>query len=262
MSVLSELDGMILRITSNPPLVTKGSELTYEEWDERIIEIYNVFQSVVSGVNVTAYDNSKSYDMFSTDIRDRYASYDSRIWEATYTGSPSGFSGQTPEEGIYWTQVTLAEMLPNILELARFAENIDTGLDSAPIYQTEWQSFTAQDLNSNPVDITGLEAAGSGKAVVPMAVYFSLDAGGTAYDFGAKGIYLIYSTDTSTDIVTAGRQSSINSASDITNISNTMQSDADLIENDKIQLYADADATQGDGTYYVKVLYQIIDTPF
>lgn len=123
MSVLSDLDDLILRSKSHPPLSTKGSELTYGEWDDQSILVYDAVQSIVSGSNVTAYDAGKTYDMFSTDVRDQYAGYDGRIWKASYVGSPSTFSGQTPEEGIYWTQVTLAEMIPNILTLIRNSEN-------------------------------------------------------------------------------------------------------------------------------------------
>jgi hypothetical protein len=150
-------------------------------------------------------------------------------------------------------------MLPNILELARFAENIETGLETTAIFETAWQSFTNQDLNSNPVDITGLEAAGAGTAVVPVAVYFSLDAGATTYDFGVGGISLIYSGATS-PIVNIS-QSAINSASDVHGVYK-VQDTAAIDANTKMQLYSLADATQGDGTYYVKVLYKIITLPF
>lgn len=121
MSILSELDDLILRSVSHPPLTTKGSELTYTEWDTHVTAIYDAIQSIVSGQGVTAYDAGRTYDMFSTDIYDQYAGYDSRIWKASYVGSPSGFSGQTPSESIYWTQVTLAELIPDVLKMVDVA---------------------------------------------------------------------------------------------------------------------------------------------
>lgn len=117
MSILSTLDSLILRDTSHPPLTNKGSELTYAEWDARTIGFYDAIQSIVSGQGVTAYDAGATYDMFSTSIYEQFASYDGRIWKAVYTGSPSSFSGQTPSESIYWTQVTLAEVFPDVLKI-------------------------------------------------------------------------------------------------------------------------------------------------
>lgn len=121
MSSFSELDGMILRDTNNPPLTNKGSELTYGEFDGNFVELYNVVQDIVSGENVTAYDNAATYDAYSTDVYEQFASYNNRIWKAVYAGSPSSFSGVTPAEGPYWTQVSLAQMLPNIMALAEYA---------------------------------------------------------------------------------------------------------------------------------------------
>lgn len=115
MSILGDLDDLILRETANPPLVTKGAELTYAEMDTRIIGFYDAVQSIVSGVNVTAYDAGATYDQYDTDIYKRFAGYNSRIWKAIYNGSPSIFSGQTPAEGVYWTQVSFAEMFQDPL---------------------------------------------------------------------------------------------------------------------------------------------------
>lgn len=117
MSVLSELENMVLRALVHPPLPTKNAELSYVEQDTRIAAIYDAVQSIVSGQGVTAYDAGATYDMFSTSIYEQFASYDGRIWKAVYTGSPSSFSGQTPSESIYWTQVTLAEVFPDVLKM-------------------------------------------------------------------------------------------------------------------------------------------------
>ena len=118
MSILGDLDSLILRDTSHPPLTNKGSELTYAEMDARIIGFYDAVQSIVSGANVTSYNAATTYDDSSDDIYKRFAGYGSRIWKAIGT-----FTGQTPAEGIYWTQVTLAELLPDVLKVAESAES-------------------------------------------------------------------------------------------------------------------------------------------
>jgi hypothetical protein len=110
MSILSDLDSLVLRSAVHPPLSTKNAELTYAEWDAHVTRVYDAIQSIVSGANVTAYDAATVYDASSDNIYLKYAGYDSRAWQAIGT-----FSGQTPTEGIYWTQVTLAELMPDVL---------------------------------------------------------------------------------------------------------------------------------------------------
>jgi hypothetical protein len=117
MSILSDLDTLVLRQTSHPPLITKGAELTYAEMDARATAMYDAIQSIVSGANVTAYDAGATYDQYDPDIYKRFAGYNGRIWKAIYSGSPSTFTGETPSESVYWTQVTLAEMIPDVLGL-------------------------------------------------------------------------------------------------------------------------------------------------
>ena len=148
MSILSTLDDLILRSVSHPPLTTKGSELTYAEWDAHVTDIYDAIQSIVSGVNVTAYDAGTTYDLYDTDIRNRYASYNSRIWQAAYVGSPSTFSGQTPAEGVYWTQVTLAEMLPDVMKVAEMSDSNGVVVKTATLSLS-----SAQILASNTTPI-------------------------------------------------------------------------------------------------------------
>jgi len=127
MSALSELDALILRDTVHPPLTTKNSELTFAEWDAHVTTMYDAIQSIVSGDNVTPYNPLTVYDSASTDVYLRFAGYNARIWEAIGT-----FSDQTPEEGIYWRQISLSELLPNVLRLVDVAEGAcDCTLDNA-----------------------------------------------------------------------------------------------------------------------------------
>ena len=215
-STFSELDGSILRDTSNPPLIDKGSELTYSEFDGNFVKQCNAIQSIVDGSNVEAYDPAATYDQYSTDVYEQYCGYDSRIWKATYNGSPSSFTGQTPAEGSYWTQVSLAQLLPNIMAVADFALQTNARRGCCPQFCTAWQSFTNKDLNSNPVDIIGLEAPGAGKIIVPKFVMFALNAGGTAYDYPVMArLFLAYSTTPTIQATGDITHMQINSATDI-----------------------------------------------
>ena len=261
-STFSELDGSILRDTSNPPLIDKGSELTYAEFDGNFVKQYNAIQDIVSGANVEAYDAGATYDAYSTDVYEQYCGYDSRIWKATYNGSPSSFSGQTPAEGSYWTQVSLAQLLPNIMSLAELAYATNARRGMCAQYCTEWQAFTQQNIFTAPVDITGLPTPGAGKVIVLKYIMYALDAGGTAYDFGAMtAMKLAFSTTPSLPLATIA-QAYTNSATDILRYYSIIDGGLALVANDKIVLTAGADATQGNGTYYLKFIYQIEDAPF
>jgi len=116
MSALSELDALILREAVHPPLITKNAELTFAEWDAHVTAMYDAIQSIVSGDNVTPYNPLTVYNAASTDVYLKFAGYDSRIWEAIGT-----FSDVTPTEGVNWTQVTMSELLPDVLKLAQIS---------------------------------------------------------------------------------------------------------------------------------------------
>jgi len=182
MSIFSDLDSMVLRSVSNPPLSTKGSNLTYAELDNHAVRLYDAVQSIVSGENVTAYDAGTVYDMFDTDIRKRFASYNSRIWKAAYVGSPSTFSGQTPEEGIYWEQVTLAQLMPNILRLANFAENLKDGNNPSSTICSHVKLIPSADVLTSYATPINLDVPRlSGQSVVPIAVTASFASTTTPY---------------------------------------------------------------------------------
>lgn len=256
MSILSDLDAMVLRDTSNPPLTDKGSELTYAEFDGNFVKLYDAVQSIVSGQGVTAYDAGATYDMFSTDIRERYASYDSRIWKAVYVGSPSGFSGETPAEGIYWTQVTLAEMIPNLLELARLAERMTGGNSPCPVYCASLTIASAdvRQLNSTPLTVvSGI----TGAIIDPISIVVSLDFNTTPYAtesdlaFRHNGSSSKIAQETMLDVVSSviGRFGLIANANSDQYVSGAA-----------LEVYCpNADPTAGNSNITVRVLYRIIN---
>lgn len=160
MSALSDLDSMVLRQLVYPPLAAKNAELTFAEWDQRIIDIYRVVQDLVDGSNVDAYDPAKTYDGTSSDVYEKFAGYDSRIWQAVFAGT---FSGETPAEGIYWTQVTLAQMLPNVLKLA------EIGSGAAKSVELHTQNIAAAAMltgNTTPIPVTITRP--SGQTITPL----------------------------------------------------------------------------------------------
>lgn len=257
MSILSELDNMVLRSTSNPPMTTKGSELTFQEMDERIIAIYDAVQSIVSGVNVTTYDAGKTYDMFDTDIRNRYVSYDSRIWEAAYVGSPSTFSGQTPEEGIYWTQVTLAELMPNILPLARVSQNLNSELDPCPTYCASLAIASSDVLQLNSTPQTIVAAQGAGTAIQVISASVKIDFNSAAY---ATNTDIQLKTASAT--VQQGNTSINSTVSQIGKFRLTeigSPTGTQILENQPLQVtVGTGDPTAGDSDIEVYVLYRVI----
>lgn len=176
MSIFGDLDNMVLFNANHPPLGNKaGSPLTPAEWDARITAIYDAIQSIVSGQNVTAYNAGRTYDQFSTDIYDQYASYDGKIWKAVYAGSPSGFSGQTPEDGVYWEQVTLAELMPNVMKLAEVSSSSGVVIKEASL---TIPSADVLQLNSTPQTIVSGVAS---KLIVPVSALLRATYGGTPY---------------------------------------------------------------------------------
>lgn len=257
MSILSTLDSLILRQTSNPPLTTKGSELTFAEWDARTIGFYDAVQSIVTGDNVTAYDAGATYDQYDPDIRNRYASYNSRIWMATYNGSPSSFSGQTPAEGVYWTQVTLAQMMPNILELARFAENLSASLNPCPVYCARLDITSAEvlALNSTPLQIVA--APGAGYAIEVISATVNIDYNTTPY-----------ATNTTITLITDGADiyqvaadilgADVSKIALLRGITDPTASQTVIIENAALMVSSVAgDPTAGDSDISVTVTYRI-----
>jgi hypothetical protein len=133
MSNLSTLDDLVLRDTANPPLIDKQAELTYAEWDGNLVKIYNVVQDIVSGNSVTVYNPLTVYDSASADVYLKYSGYDGRIWEAIFVGA---FSSETPEEGIYWTQITMAQLFPDLLRLAQISAGLGGGNTLDQAYDT------------------------------------------------------------------------------------------------------------------------------
>lgn len=173
MSTLSALDAMVLRETVYPPLTTKSSELTFAEWDQRVIDMYAAIQDIVSGGNVEAYNPATIYDSTSSDPYLKFAGYNSRIWQAVFAGT---FSGQTPAEGVYWTQITLAQMLPNVLKLVEVGNGTSQAVKTAKLTVA-----TADVLTGFATPIPFGLTVPAGYYVQPLSVQFGVDFNTVAY---------------------------------------------------------------------------------
>lgn len=98
------IEDIILREVSNPPLTTKGSQLTWEELDGNFIEIFNAVMENYLSSYVGAYDNGATYD----NAVKNYAVYGSVIWKYIHA-SPS--VGVTPGTDVTrWVQKFAADL--------------------------------------------------------------------------------------------------------------------------------------------------------
>lgn len=205
MSTLSALDAMVLRETAYPPLTTKAAELTFAEWDQRVIDMYAAIQDIVSGGNVEAYNPATVYDSTSSDPYLKFAGYNSRIWQAVFAGT---FSGQTPAEGVYWTQITLAQMLPNVLKLVEVGNGTSQAVKTAKLTVANADVLTGF-TTPIPFGIT----VPAGYYAMPISAQFKATYAGVTY-----------TTNTVIDIQHSGTGSPIFS-------SNALAFTADVFEN-------------------------------
>ena len=91
-------EDILLRATSNPPLTTKGSALTWAELDANWIEIYDAFVALSQSSYVAAYSASVTYD----DTIINYAMYSNQLWKCI---AASPIIAITPTDGVNWTKV-------------------------------------------------------------------------------------------------------------------------------------------------------------
>ncbi len=93
-----------LRVTSNAPLTTKGSPLTWAELDSNWINIYNAFLSLSQSSYIDAYSAAVTYD----DTIINYAMYSNQLWKCI---AASPIIAITPTEGANWTKVYATDLV-------------------------------------------------------------------------------------------------------------------------------------------------------
>jgi len=252
MSELGDLDSVVLRSVSNPPLSTKGSDLTFTELDNHAVKLYDAVQAIVSGENVTAYDAGTTYDMFSTDVNQQFASYNSRIWKAVYVGSPSTFSGQTPEEGIYWEQVSLAQLMPNILKIAEIGNDTTSAL--VKLHSQNVNSADVLHLHSTPIAMT--IARSSGENISPIfPIVGSVVFDSVAYDTNTTlGLRFVGADEPIATCDILGRTAS--GSANFVPVTSVGLSDTQYIIDADLELYVESgEPLNGDSTINVSFHY-------
>ena len=134
-----------------------------------------------------------------------------------------------------------------------YINSIKQYTDTPLIRTTGWQYSNSKTLNSSPLAITGLEAQ-AGKYILLKELLFILKVGAVQYNF-ANNLKLRY---TGGKVIVDIDKAIINSAVDyhyqVTGMNGKIAS------SEGIELYSAADAAAGNGLYYIKCLYEVIDT--
>ena len=134
-----------------------------------------------------------------------------------------------------------------------YINSIKQYTDTPLIRTTGWQYSNSKTLNSSPLAITGLEAQ-TGKYILIKELLFILDAGAASYNF-ANNLKLRY---TGGQVIVDIDKAIVNSATDYHYQVTGMN--GKITPGEAIELYSAADAAAGNGLYYIKCLYEVIDT--
>lgn len=218
-----------LRVTSNAPLSTKGSALTWVELDANWIEIYNAFVSLSQSSYVPTYNASVTYDS----TINNYVMYASQIWKCI---AASPIIAITPVEGVNWTK--------------KYA----TDLVGKGQLQEKKITLTANQINSAfSSEVELISARGSG-------TYIELVSGAFRYNYGTVALYATtgyLKTDTGINVMAT--IPALNGVVDIFRQANTTA--GDVIENKGIVFATNADDTSlplGDGTIDIYLIYRVV----
>lgn len=92
-------EDILLRVTVNPPLFTKGSTLTQPELDSDFVSIFNCFVELSQSSYINNYDNTFTYDQ----TINNYTVFNSQIWKFI---NVSDMAGVTPgTDATVWEKV-------------------------------------------------------------------------------------------------------------------------------------------------------------
>ena len=152
---------MLLRVTSHPPLATKGAALTHPEMDGNLIALYTALKALNSGAGLTPYDSGETY----TGVF--YVSFNGNIYKHI-SGTPT--SGVDPDsDPLKWE-------LTSIGELAHVA-GTDQYLDFGGGYQVSAQQIY-EFINERYIVITkaAFQALVAGADLQAGAMYFISNA--------------------------------------------------------------------------------------
>lgn len=136
-----------------------------------------------------------------------------------------------------------------------YINGVERFTDEPILRTTGWAYSNNKLLNSFPNAISELTAQAN-KIILVKELLFCLDAGGTPFNF-ANNIKLRY---TGGFVAVDIDKAIINSATDY--YFQAIDINAKVAVGEGLELYSAADAAAGNGTYYYKIIYQVIDKPF
>ena len=117
-------EDILLRSVSNPPLTTKGSQLTSVELDGNWIEIYNALKELSQSSWIDAYDNAATYYM------DDYVMYNSQLWKCV-TASISAVTPGT--DATKWQEKYASDLVDKPRQYKEYSAILTQTGTSAPV---------------------------------------------------------------------------------------------------------------------------------
>jgi len=158
-------ENLLLRSLINAPLVTKGSELLFADFDQNIIDIYNIFVELSQSSQVPAYDNAITY------VQGKYVSSASQLWKMI---NPVPQINITPgTDPLTWLEVYASDMVQAPL------------IGGAKVYEFEKLIPSAQVLTmgvtDTPVEILPALGVGLAPQILGGSVTVN-NVGGFPYD--------------------------------------------------------------------------------
>ena len=226
-------EDLILRDTTNAPLTTKASELTWAEGDANIIEMYNSLVSLSQSSYIAAYDAAVTYD----DTNSNYVTYSSQTWKMI-NGTPQ--VNVTPgTDALTWTAVYATDAVGK--------SGGGTLLFERSLTPTEIKS-----MNTTPIEL--IATPGAGKAIVVQTAVLFLDHAGPDYLSGGQ-IELHYDGNS---LLTASSAFLLTASDDF----QEFQKNYDTLNITNESLYitnGTTDFTTGEGILKIKITYYIAD---
>lgn len=117
-------EDLLLRSVSNPPLVTKGSELTLAEFDGNIVEIYNALVSLSQSSNIDAYDAALNYYL------DDAVMEGSQLYKCIVTGPVLAVTPST--DPAKWAKIYATDLVDTPRGFKSYFASLSQSLTAAP----------------------------------------------------------------------------------------------------------------------------------
>ena len=231
-------ENLLLRSVSNPPLTTKGSQLTSAELDANWIEIYNALKELSQSSYIDAYDNGVTY------VLDDYVMYDSQIWKCV-TATVSAVTPGT--DATKWQEKYASDLVGKCCN----------GWKSLNKTLTKAEVLTLNSANGGyGHELLPKPGAGKYYQLRNAVCTFYLDSGGT--DGGSLEIYP--NSSPSRYIIALGTYFNIGTPSirlyEPLMIAGTLTTEAN---NEEVWIYCDTEQVNADGVLNISLEYKLID---